>query len=155
MRYALICLALVGSFGCAQRPQTPRPRDELFAEKQNLNGLFMSEKTHKRIIAPKSKGMFKDEETGEICWAALQCVNPECPGKTPKEPYLFITSDVAKYNGCPACAKKRDYAKDTDAQKAANLKFIKPYDLPETEARIKEIDAEIKRSFEWEQSGKK
>lgn len=153
VRLLVPCLMLGLLFGCSNKKA--KTRDELMAEKQNLPALYLSKKTHTRVIAPKNKGFFVDPTTQEECWLAQQCTNPDCPGRTDKEPYLVTPFDISEYNGCPACAKKRNYKADSPKRIAENLKFIKPYDLPEVEAKAKALDEQIRLSFEAEMKGRK
>ena len=51
--------------------------------------------TGKEITAPINKGVFVDEETGELAFPAYGCQNPDCPGeKKNGRPFLFIHRDV-------------------------------------------------------------
>ena len=65
MRFGLFCLIMTYAVGCSNQP--PRSRDEIFSEKQNLPGLYLTNKTHTRVLAPKSKGTFVDAGTQEEC----------------------------------------------------------------------------------------
>ena len=143
MRFGILCIILVVAAGCGSG--RTRPRDEIFAEQQNLPGLFLTTKTHTRVIAPKNKGNFIDPETKEECWAALECLNADCPGRKGEEPFLFTTSDVKVHGGCPQCAKIRNFKTEKPAD---ILKSFRRYELPEVKARAKALEDEIKRSFD-------
>ncbi len=76
----------------------PRSRDEIFAERRDVPRLYLTARTLKRVIAPTSRGIFVDVETGEICWPALGCYNPDCPDRgADQEPYGFIAANPFAY----------------------------------------------------------
>ena len=63
-------------------PETaPRPLEEISKEQLTLNRLYMTEKTHRHILAPSNTKPFVDEVTGENVWPACTCHNPDCPKK--------------------------------------------------------------------------
>jgi len=63
--------------------------------KTDLPELYLTTETGKEVLAPINRGPFVDEETGEICFPAYTCTNPECPGEGKGDrPYLFIHRDV-------------------------------------------------------------
>ncbi len=147
-------------------PPPPPSRDEIFRQRLDLPALYFTAKTHKRVIAPASKGLFVDEQTGEVCWPALVCNNPECPGRQGDEPLLFIEPDAGVYAkpdgtigydraraaagrsavaGCPACLKRRKLQKETPEERARYVSWVQPYVLPETAARLKELDELLQR----------
>jgi len=147
LRYVLVLVPLCLT-ACSRTPPPPRSADEIFTEKQQMPRLYLTKKTHTRVVAPKTKGMFTDPATGEECWPAMQCTNPDCPGRTEKEPALFLPFDVSAHQGCPACAKKRNIARESAAEKAKWLKFVQPYELPEVRERLAALDAEYKQQFD-------
>lgn len=69
--------------------------DAIFEKRHQLDKLYLTERTRKRIIrSGKVSVPFVDQEAGELCWPALTCVNPQCPGKGQDGfPYLFVHSD--------------------------------------------------------------
>jgi hypothetical protein len=140
MRRFVSGLALVCLIGCSR----VRSTDEISTEKRQMPRLFLTAKTHTRVVGVKTQGMFKDDATGEDSWPALQCTNPDCPGRNGEEPALFICFDVSASKGCPACAKKRNFKTESDADRAKYLKFVEPYELPEVRARLHALDEEFK-----------
>jgi hypothetical protein len=146
MRRLVLLVLPLCLIGCSRAK--PRSADEILTEKQRMPRLYLTAKTHARVIAPKSKGTFKDPATGEDCWPAMQCTNPDCPGRTEKEPVLFTPFDVSAHQGCPACAKKRNLARESAAEKVKYLKFVQPYELPEIRDRLKVLEEEFKRQYD-------
>jgi hypothetical protein len=167
--YALALAALVlaaGCGGCAQKepqPTTTAVADEMFAQRHQLDRLYLTEKTFQKVIRPGNvSAPFVDEATGEFCWPALICLNPDCPGQG-ELPYLFIHSDplvtlsansepvypdvgpgqdyaqmVLDAGGfpdptCPACYKAfRQGKSETAAEKSRYLSYVTEYELPES-----------------------
>ena len=165
----LICLLCA----CSKEPPPPLSRDEIFRQRLELPALYLTAKTHKRVIAPMSKGMFVDADTGEICWPALACNNPDCPGRKAGEPFVFIEPDAGAYmkpdgsigydpararaaaaervlGPCPQCAKIRDPRTETDAQGKQYISWVQPYVLPETAERMEHLDEELHRRILFE-----
>jgi hypothetical protein len=82
------CVALVG---CGEE----RSLEDIEKEKRSLDVLYMTTETGKEIVAPNDKGVFVDEKTGELCFPAYVCMNPDCPGeKKGDRPFVFIHNDV-------------------------------------------------------------
>ncbi|MCG8583335.1 MAG: hypothetical protein MI757_01315 [Pirellulales bacterium] len=76
----------------------PRSRDEIFAEQMQLPRLYLTGQSLKRLIAPTGQRNLVDEETGEICWPALACYKPDCPGRSKNgESFVFIVPDPNAY----------------------------------------------------------
>jgi hypothetical protein len=160
-----IAAALPLLASCSKSEPPPPSRDEIFQERLALPAVYFTAKTHKRVIAPASKGLFIDEQTGEVCWPALACHNPDCPGRKGDEPLLFIEPDAGVYAkpdgtigydraraakqsvvaGCPECLKKRNLSAETPEQRARYISWVKPYVLPETAARLAELDELLQR----------
>lgn len=151
LRFLAPGLFLAVLTGCGRAPRTS---DEIFADKQALPRVYLTKKSHARIIAPKSKGQFVDDATHEECWPALHCLNPDCPRAKDPEPYLFTVFDVNQHNGCPACAKNRRFAKETKDQKEKFANLFEPYELPETLEQLKRLDEEYAARVEWEKKTK-
>lgn len=151
--------------GCRKQPRTP---EEILKERNALPALFLTQETNQRVIAPGTTVMFGDPKLGEVCWRAKECTNPHCPGRKGEEPVLFIMvvdsgyyvspeghllhdgakSKTALHQGCPHCMKQRNPAEETPQQQARYTLFIRDYELPETEARRKVLDAELKKAME-------
>jgi len=128
----------------------PRTLQDIDAEETALNGLFMTEKSHREVIAPRSSPLlFVDEVTGEPCWAAFECTHPQCPGpRTQNRPHaLFIHPDLDSRNHayCPHCLPERDLTLETDAQRVQWLRYVRLYELPELQRRRSELDGERRR----------
>ena len=154
----------------------PRTRDEIFRERMQLPALYFTAQTHQRVIAPADKGLFVHEPTGELCWPALVCNNPDCPGRKANEPLLFIEPDMGVYvkadktieydatraraatgaaGPCPACAKLRRPASEPPAQRQQYVDWVRPYVLPETAAAGAKLDEELRRRIRYERSRQK
>lgn len=165
----ILCYVALSVVGCNRsEPPPARARDEIFREETALPAVYMTGKSRKRVIAPRSRGAFVDEQTGELCWPALACQRPECPGRgSDGEPYLFISPDPAMYakpdgtigvdptrtgDGgpesrglCPKCWEERNPDAETEEQRQQFVNWVKPYELPETKERLKELEAERQR----------
>jgi hypothetical protein len=165
--------------GDRPQPRTPSPEavartaalraslDKVFQERMELPRLYLTAKSHKRVIAPTSKSVFVDKATGEVCWPALVCVSPDCPGRAANgDPYIFIEPDPGTFRktdgslgydptraasaqetvaGCPKCLAIRDLASESVEDRRHYAGMVRPHVLPETAARIKQLDAKRKR----------
>lgn len=159
-------LLLVGAVLCAGCAKRQRTLEEIDLERRTLPGLYITEKSRTHVIAPRNKGIFVDEATGELAYPAYACQNPDCPGRKGDEPYLFIHGDPALKAGdnnavvrgppvhtgqpspvCPACLAERDLKNETPQQKMQYLMWARPYLLPESAARAKELEAEYQQVF--------
>ena len=140
--------------------------------------LYLNAKTKKRVLTPKSQVNFVAKDTGEICWRAFECRNPNCPAKAVKpDLFLFITQDPAIYikpdgaldfyegkanetiqqettGGCPEYLKIRNIESEPAATRERCASYVRPHILPETAKRLKESDEEYKRRIEWENKKK-
>jgi hypothetical protein len=162
----LVAGLLAALASCSKEPPPPRSQDELFRQQLDLPALYLTAHSGKRVISHIGSLPFQDQETGELCWPALICTNPDCPGRGPNGgPLIFVDPDPAYYinsegklavderravkesklSGCPECAKHRDPAKETEKERQAYVNWVKPYVLPETAARLKELEAERQR----------
>jgi len=154
--------------GCGGK-EKPRTRDVVFQEIQSLPTLYLTAKSQKRVEAPgtKGSGSFVDQDTGEICWLAMECGNSNCPGRGPDGgPFMFITPDpgvfvkadgtfdydIEKANkaankmaggACPECLKKRNLKTESNADRNKYAKWVKPHVLPESAKRKEELEAEL------------
>jgi len=144
----LLAFALVLP-GCGKKPEPPARRGtEISAEQRSLNALFLTEKTHKEVIAPQNTKDLIDPETGETIWPALKCNNPDCPGKDKGQdgrPFLFICPNPSQPMWCPECLKTRNRDSETQKDLIRYTAWVQPYVLPETAQRIKQLEAERKR----------
>jgi hypothetical protein len=84
----LLMMVVLPLAGCGE--DAPPTRQELFVQQMELPTLYLTAETYKEVVAPANKGVFVDADTGELCWAAQQCHNPECPGREDGNPFLFI-----------------------------------------------------------------
>ena len=126
-------------------PPKPRLMHDIVVERLNVNQLYLTEKTRKEVIAPAKLLTPLDPETGERCFPALTCHNPECPGKqqaSGDRPYLFISSSMHMQVQCPACAKSHDPSTRTQAEHVQYRAWVKPYRLPESATRLRQLDEE-------------
>ena len=153
-------------------PNVPRTRDEIFREKTMLPALYLTEKTKRRVIRPEGSDYFVDKDSGEICWRALECKNPNCPAKELNgSPHLFISPDPtvilnpdgtlgydlgkaknqrAQSEGCPECLKIRDLVSETPQTSNQYAGYIRYHILPKTAKRLDELDEEYKQRVEWD-----
>lgn len=166
-------LVLVAGLACslASCGKEPRSRDAIFAERMELPRLYMTLHTLREVTAPSGKGIFVDEQTGEVCWPVLACHNPDCPGRTADgQPYLFIAPDpnmVVQSDGtigydakapappanprisldgtCPACRKTRNLKTESPETVQRYVNWVKPHVLPETAERERKLDEEARR----------
>ena len=164
---------------CSNESATPpRTRDEIFREKVNLPILYLTAKTKQRVVASKGQGNFLDKNTGEICWRALECRNPDCPGRAANgelcifiipDPAVYLKADgtigfdqkkakrVAKHGrvaGCPECLKIRNIKSESTATRERYASYVQPHVLPEAAKRLEELDEEYKRRVEWDNKKK-
>lgn len=150
----------------------PRSQNEIFLERESLPALFFTAQSRRRITAPGNKQFFIDNESKEICWQALTCINPRCPAlKSGGKPPVFInpnSSVFIKPDGtigqdparamkaakagpliaCPECLKIRNVKNESHDSKEKHLSWVQPHVLPETAKRIKELEAEQKSRTE-------
>ena len=144
--------------GAPPPPHEPRAIAQIDAEQQALNALFISETSGKEVIAPRNVPYYViDEETGERCWHAYECVHPECPGeKTDGRPHFLFTTRHLDTQGaieCPACGEIRNRAKETEAQARNWGRYVRPYELPETIRRRADLEQERRRFREKRRRG--
>ena len=126
----------------------------------------------RRVIAPGDKVVFVDPESGEICWRAMACRAPTCPGRGPKgEPFLCIEGDPTYFRKgdgtlgidpgrakgkskrlgfCPKCNEIRDPSKETTADAERYTQWVQPYELPENAAKLAALDDEMQRRVDLE-----
>jgi len=172
---ALLPIALVALTSCGGETP-PKTLNEIFAEEQKLPTLYLTAITGKRVLVPGRLERFTDPETGEVCWPALVCVNPDCPVKKQTgEPHIFISPDigfVAKPDGtavpgtpdprtvkgtsnqCPQCLKVRNRNTESKELKQNYINWVKTYVPPETEAKMKELADERRKRFEYDDNAK-
>lgn len=131
------------------KPETaPRPLEDISKEQLALNRLYMTEKTHRHILAPSNTKLFVDQVTGENVWPAYTCHNPDCPKKgAGNEPYLFILFDRSKPPICPACVRAFQLSGAAQEELTPYLRWTRPYELEEKKRRVKQLDAERKRAY--------
>jgi hypothetical protein len=131
----------------AQPPDldAPRPQQQILQEHLQLNGVFLTEKTQREVIAPMaSQPTFQ----GEKCWPAYTCTNPRCPGRgRGGRPYLFINPRPGTETLCPACLARRDLHAETDEDRMRYRGYVQPYLPPTTVRRLRELDAERMRAI--------
>jgi hypothetical protein len=153
LRCCLWLAVVLGGLASCSKPEAPapRPRDAIFKDRLALPAVYLTAKSHKRIVESAGLPLFSsDPETGEMIWPALYCTNPDCPGRREGEPLLFIEPD-ADY-ACPQCAAKRNRAAETEAVRQQYLNWVHPYVLPETAEKVKQLDAELQKRAEYERT---
>lgn len=154
--------------GCSE----PRTLEEIEAEMRTLPTLYLTEESRQRVTAPATKGMHVHEETGEIAYQPYECLNPNCPGRTPEGNYLFVHRNVlvtldeegnfvygtvpegADYTEyveskggfvqptCPKCLELRDRETENEEEKKQYQEWVRPYELPETVKRRQQLEKE-------------
>jgi len=170
-KIAAIAVAVVGVvlwfFVFRSTPPAPRSKDDIMRDIATLPVMYLTEKTQRQVTASDDKKNFVDEETGEICWRARACHNPDCPGKgSGGQPYLFISPnpavflnpdgtfgfDLEKANGanndptmgaCPECLKERNLNSEPKTTSNKYADWVKAHTLPESEKRKKELLQEL------------
>ncbi len=56
--------------------------------------LFLTEKTQQEVLVPGDTPPFVHKESGELCYPALTCTNPDCPAERQGDrPPVFILFD--------------------------------------------------------------
>jgi hypothetical protein len=165
--------------GCPSEPPRPRTLADINAERDSLPAVYLSQKSLNDVIAPgNATPPVIDKATGDLCWPAYMCTNPDCPAKDEGKkgrPFLFIHFDpflTLKPDGtfereelppgadrnreirargafpdptCPACAKNRNFARESPQEAQKYLNWVKPYVLPESARRMKELDEEYQK----------
>lgn len=99
MKYPLHLLSLLFFLGCAEKDPGPEPRsrDAIMRDISSLPVLYMSKDGKKRKNAGR-QGFIVDQTSREIFWMALECKNPNCPGRRGKgKPHIFISPDPGVY----------------------------------------------------------
>ena len=169
-RVAVVLMCLVCLLSACRRQAQTRTTDEIFREQLELPVLYLTAETGQRVIAPGSRGIFVHEPNGEICWPALACHNPACPGRTTAgEPCLFVAADpsvVVKEDGslgsdsnrsaaasepvemCPKCLQIRNRQAETSDEAQQYADWVRPHVLPKTAERLAELDEERRRIHE-------
>jgi uncharacterized protein YgiM (DUF1202 family) len=130
--------------------QEPRSLEEIEAEETALNNLFLTERTHREVIAPRnSPELFVDGQTGEPCWPAFECTHPQCPGERtagrPHPVFIHPDRDTRNYVFCPYCLALRNLKAETDADRIQWSRNVRLYELPELRRRRAELDNERRR----------
>ena len=167
--------AIVSMCSCGSRDTPPRTTEWVFQERLKVDTLYLTEDGGEIVAAGNSFGVIVDPKTKKLAWAAWQCNNPDCQGIAEDErPYLFIRRDPFKFvkkDGtvglgqpqsqkdfelfeqyaevtCPACLKTRNREAETAEQRQQYKQWCQRYILPETAARLKELDEQRKRWLE-------
>lgn len=143
----LIGAMLVAVAGCGS-PRTPA---EITEAKLSLPQVYVGVTSRKQIVAPIGKGVIVDPETKEEYFAALECLNPDCPSRQGSEPVLFSLPQAQRLLACPSCLKKRNLKQESPSEQAKYVGFVRPYVLPETKAGIEKLNDEYRRAFEYGQ----
>lgn len=169
----MLALSPLAGVGCGRpAPPPPRTRQEIFAERRALPALFLGVETGRRVIAPGDRPVLVDAESGEVCWRAMACRAPNCPGRAADgEPFLCIEADPtffrkpdgglgidpARARGqprrlgfCPKCNEIRDPATETAADAERYSQWVQPYELPENASKLAALDDEMQRRVQLE-----
>ena len=143
----------------------PRSRDEIWAERMGLARLYMSHPGMRERVASRGPGPHVDQETREVFWPVRACNAPDCPARGASgEPHRFIvpnpgmfgasgaslgqkpkqaSSRVSTTGGCPECEGMEGRSEEELRRRQA--KWVRPYLLPESVERMKQLDAERRR----------
>lgn len=167
----LLCLPLLLT-ACGEE-ELPT-RDELFQMEQELPAPYLALQSGELIEAPGDKPAFYNEDTGEHCYRAQACHNPDCPGRGPDgQPFLFVVPlpykqadgaiaqpDVSAAKAahnvnreCPQCLTIRNKTSEPAELTQKYINWVKMHELPETvekraeiaELRLKVIEFERRR----------
>ena len=158
---------------CGSRGDTPRSRNAIMSEKEELPVLYLTE-DGEEVIVPGQGNVIT--HNGKLAWEAMECRNPNCPG-TPNgdRPFLFIWTNPLARPGvdgqveyieepdetilqlleessepvCPACLPGRTRDSESDAVQQQYVEWCQPYVLPATAQRLKELDDEHRRRLEY------
>jgi hypothetical protein len=135
------------------QPLPPRSITEIDLEQKSLNGVFLTEKSRKLVIAPRDVAKFLiHEETGERAWHAYECVNPQCPGEKhsgfDRHVFIHVAGDTEGHILCPACTAERNLAAESREQIQQWGRLVRVCELPETLRRRKQLDAERRQAIE-------
>jgi len=99
-----------------------------------------------------SQSAYVDSATGRLAWLAHTCFNPVCPGiGKGGGPYLFVIelpnlklgADGKLSIGTPDMSDPRPYV----CPACGKSQFIRPYELPETILRQKELAKELDKAY--------
>jgi hypothetical protein len=162
------CLALAS---CGA--EKPRSLEEISKEQTELPALFLTE-SGKRVIAPGNQGVVIHEKSREVAFPAFVCGNPDCPGRSGDDPYLFCmpdprfyvdddgeigsrefdNPDTWEFEGsmelvCPKCAEVRQRSQETRERADQYLKWCQPYELPESAKRREELEREYQARVDY------
>jgi len=139
--------------GCRQSEPEPLSEAESFQQQLEQPALYFTAETNTRVIAPAKERLFVDEKTGELAWPAMECGNPDCPGRGENgEPFLFIEPDPGmviqtdgsigydpskaraarnQVMGCPKCLETRDLKNETAQQRQQYIRWVRVHKLAE------------------------
>jgi len=152
-------LAILATCSCGSRDAPTLTREQLLQERLKVNVLYLTE-DGREIIAPSNRfRAVVDPKTNKLAWAAWQCDNPNCPGKGKhgrpflfprRDPFVFVKEDGTV--GCRQPESKKDielfeeYAVATCP--ACSKTEVRQYVLPESAARLKELEEAHKRRID-------
>lgn len=136
-----------------EAPPEPRGRMEIYDEDMALPKLYLTQ-SGARVIAAGNRGAHRDAETGEQCWPAVGCYNPECLQRgADGEPFGFIDnwqSDIGRH--CPACRAQRDVASETPKERDQWAHWVRPHELADSAASRRELTEQRRRRIAWERA---
>lgn len=164
--------------GCGARDDTPRTPQQIDAERESLPALYLT-KSGREIIAPRNpeRAIANRGELAYAAWACRNPNCPG--EKNGDRPFLFVwPNPLAELNAdgtlgrreqkpnedyvdllramnipetptCPACLQQRNVAKESTAQRNQYFTWCEEFVLPETAARLKELDEEHRRRIEY------
>lgn len=166
---------VVGGLAMAGCQRAERSITEIEAEMRALDVLYLTADSGREVRAPATRGIFVDEATGELCFPAYQCGDPDCPGRKAEDrPFLFVHRDVMLRAGPdgavvrdafpagqdpvafirsrggfpdPTCpaCRERPGGRPDAVGGARDADWVQPYTLPETAARRSQLEEEYQR----------
>lgn len=138
-------------------PSPPRTQSQIAQDRRRAPRLFLTESSRKRVVGNRLQFPgFVDEETGERCFVAYVCNNPDCPARGEDgQPNLFpqggsaygaafaaLSKEQTLGNVCPDCVAVRDLPSETDQQRSQYRNWVKCYVLPEEREYHEALDKE-------------
>ncbi len=165
----IAAVVAVAAGGCRDEPRT---RQDVFRDQLEVETLYFTA-DGERIYAPGAdRGMIVDD-SGRVAFAAWQCENPDCPGRTNDKPFLFplpdpfayvddkgqvaigqpiSDADMAKFEDfidlkCPACLPTRDRERETAEQRQQYQSWVTRHVTPKAQRQLAELEEELRTEF--------
>lgn len=170
------CVLLLVLAGC--RGRVPATLEQIEAEQLALPALYLTADGREVIVPGSGRDVIVAPGSRELAFRASMCTNPACPNQgrgRGGRPFLFTwvdplarvdergevqfdvvpdrTAEVLRRGGmpeptCPGCAGLRDKARESAEDRQRYRNWVVYYELPESAARNKELDAEYRRQLQ-------